>query len=147
MKHQVVITFQPRWFTQNVKHLNNPSIKTQAQSHVANRLELLCNFEHIGPISVQVSWNYNRVFGKSDEIKRQYLELVATKTSLSRIPRITQTSTRYNMDTGVPVSAGIRPQPLLLFMMCLKTTNSNFHWTHFTRRPEFPYKSIQILHR
>ena len=59
-------------------------------------------------------------WGKSDEIKRQYFELVTTKTSLFRIPRITQTSTRYNMDTGVPFSAGIRPQPLLLFMIVSK---------------------------
>ena len=58
----------------------------------------------------------------SDENKRQYFEHVTTKTPLSRIPRITQTSTRYNMDTGVPVSAGRRERPLRLLMVCLKTT-------------------------
>ena len=35
---------------------SNPPIKAQMQSHVANRLELLCNFEHFGPMSVQENW-------------------------------------------------------------------------------------------
>ena len=39
-----------------------------------------------------------------------------------------------------------RPQLLRFFIMCLATTNSNFHGIHFTRWPESPYKCVQILH-
>ena len=36
--------------------------------------------------------------------------------------------------------------PLRLFMMCLATTNSKFHRTHFTLRPDFLHKGVQGLY-
>ena len=46
-KYQVAITFEPRRFIQNREHRYNPPIKAQLQSHVANRLKLLCHSERL----------------------------------------------------------------------------------------------------
>ena len=45
INYQVIITFEPRKFIQNRGHRYNPPIKAQVQSHMANRLKLLCHFE------------------------------------------------------------------------------------------------------